>query len=755
MGYSVVGKSVPKIDALPKAKGTAKYLADLKFPNMLYGKILRSPHARAKVTMIDTSKAEALPGVEAILLPEDCPTTLFNMAGFPPGEAFPIPSDQLILTREPLYVGDPICAVAAVSEEIAEEAVRLVEVKYEVLPHVIDPEEAIKEGAPQFKEGGNLLMKMPMAWGDVSKGFEEADLIVENRYKTQKVYQCSMEPTSCATAMFDDQGKLTIYTPTQMVHLVRRIVSQAMEMRAGDVRIIKPFIGGGFGSRLGTVVEPVAAMLAKKTGKPVQIVYSREESMCNSEQRHPAIIDIKTGVKKDGTLVAMEMKTIVNTGAYTTHGPTIALLVGAWALSMYRLPNASYEGLCVCTNTMYNGAYRGYANPQAVWAVEQNMDIMAEKLGMDPVEIRMKNYLKEGEVWPWSTFPIESCGFEDCMKKGLESIGWYEKRGKNKDGVKKRGLGMATMMHVSGAAPALKEISGSFIKLNEDGTANMIMGNPDLGQGSTTALMQICAEELGLNYEDIIVDYAYTDSDYALFDIGSHASRQLYSGANAVRKAAAMAKEKLLEVAAEMLKEPVDQLEARGGRVFVTDNLEKFVTHADVSMEAHFGELGKQIWGACSENPPGNPPVYAIQFAEVEVDTETGEVKLLKLTAAHDTGRMINPSNVYGQIQGGIHHGIGMALTEEIKICPDSGRVLNPDLANYKIHTILDMPEIDAIAVEAHSKSASHGQKSIGESPLIPTCAAIGNAVYDAIGVRITDLPITPEKVLKALSEKK
>lgn len=755
MGYSVVGKSVTKVDALPKAKGAAKYLADLKFPHMLYGKILRSPHAHAKVLSIDTSKAEALRGVEAVLLPEDCPKAFFNMAGFPPGEEFPIPSDQHILTRNPIYVGDPVCAVAAVSEEIAEEAVGLIEVKYEVLPAVFDPEEAIKESAPQFKDGGNVIAKMPMAWGDVAKGFAEADVIVENRYTTQKVYQCSMEPTSCATAMFDDKGKLTIYTPTQMAHLTRRIVAQAMEMRAGDVRIVKPYVGGGFGSRLGTVAEPVAAMLAKKAGKPVQVVYSREESMCNSEQRHPAIIDIKTGVKADGTLVALEMKAIVNTGAYTTHGPTIALLVGAWALSMYRLPNASYEGLCVCTNTMYNGAYRGYANPQAVWAVEQQMDILAEKLNMDPIEIRMKNYLKEGEVWPWSRMEIESCGFAECMKRGLESIDWYNKYGKGKDGLKKRGLGLATMMHVSGAAPALKEISGAFVKLNEDGTANLILGSPDLGQGSTTALMQICAEELGLNYEDIIVDDAITDTDYALFDIGSHASRQMYSGGNAVKKAAAMAKERLLALAADMLKEPVEKLIAKDGQVYVADNPEKSVTHQEVAFEAHFGEIGKQIWGTCSENPPGNPPVYAIHFAEVEVDTETGEVKLLKLVAAHDTGRMINPSNVYGQIQGGVHHGIGMALTEEIKICPETGRVLNPDLANYKIHTILDMPEIDSIAIEAVSKTASHGQKSIGESGLIPTCAAIGNAVYNAIGVRITDLPITPEKVLKALAERK
>jgi xanthine dehydrogenase molybdenum-binding subunit len=756
MDFPVIGKSVNKIDGIPKAKGTAKYIADMKFPNMLYGKILRSSYAHAKVLSIDISKAEALAGVKAVITPKDCPNIKFNMAGFPPGEAFPLPFDQSILTDNPLHVGDPICAVAADSEEIAEEAIGLIEIKYEVLPAVFDAEEAMKEDAPQFKEGGNVISTFPLAWGDVDKGFEEADVVVENRYTTQKHYHCSIEPTSGVIAMWDEIGKLTLYTPTQMPHLVRRINAIALGMRPGDVKVVKPYVGGGFGSRLGVIAcEPIAALLSKQTGCPVKIIYSREESLSCTELRHPVTFYIKTGMKKDGTLVAQEVKTIVNTGAYATHGPSIGILSGLWGLTMYKCGNVKYEGVTVCTNTMYNGAYRGYGNPQSVWAVEQQVDICAAKLGLDPIEVRMKNRLSEGDVWPWSGYVIESSGLEEAINKGAQLINWEENRSKaNKDGVKKRGVGMAMMMHVSGAKPVLHELASAFIKMNEDGTVNLLMAAPEIGQGSTTALMQICAEVLGVNFEDVIVS-DFTDTDSTMFDIGSHASRQMYSGGHAVTKAATMAKEELFKVASVMLGVHPDKLVAKGGKIMDAKNPDKFVTHADACLEAHFRHDGKQIWGACSENPPENPPVYGVHFADVEVDTETGEINIVNFVAAHDTGRMINPKQVEGQIQGAIHHGLGYALTEEVKVCPETGKVLNPDLANYKILTAMDMPKFHTVTIEAVAKTSSHGQKSVGESGLVPTAAAIANAVYDAIGVRIHDLPITPEKVLKALAEKK
>jgi xanthine dehydrogenase molybdenum-binding subunit len=754
MEFSVVGKNYHRQDGMPKAKGTAQYIADLKFPNMLYGKIVRSPHAHAKVTHIDVNKAEALPGVKVILTPDDCPKTKFNMAGFPPGEAFPLPQDQLILTAHPLFVGDPICAVAAVSEEIAEEAVRLIEIQYQILPHVIDRHEAIKDEAPQFKEGGNVVSRFPLAWGDIDKAFEEADVVVQNRYTTQKAYQCTIEPTSGVVALWNDMKRLVVYSPTQMPHLVRRILATALEMRIGDIEVIKPHVGGGFGSRLGVIAcEPIAALLSKKTGFPVRIIYTREESIAYSEQRHPVTIEIKTAAKEDGTLLGHDMRAIVDTGAYATHGPSIGILAGLWGLTMYKVPNVRYEGISTCTNTMYNGAYRGYGNPQSVWAVEQQMDQIAEKLNMDPLKLRLKNFLYEGDIWPWSGYPIESCGINECLEKGAKLIGWEEKRSKApENSVKRKGLGLATMMHVSGAKPVLHELSSAFIKLNEDGTANLLIGSAEIGQGCNTALMQICAEELGINYEDVLIPET-VNTDYTMFDIGSHASRQVYSMGNAVKKAASQAKEKLFQVASVMLGVHPNELDTKEGRIFVKSTPEKFVTHAQANLEAHFRHDGKQIWGACSENPPGNPPVYAVHFVEVEVDIETGEIKILNFVAAHDTGVIINPNLVQGQIQGAIQHGLGYALTEEVQICQQTGRVLNQDLVNYKIFTMEDMPHIDIVTVEAAAKSSSHGQKSVGESGLVPTAAAIGNAVYDAIGIRITDLPITPEKILKALGK--
>ncbi|OIJ14500.1 hypothetical protein BKP35_06365 [Anaerobacillus arseniciselenatis] len=754
MDFSVIGKNYHRQDGLPKAKGTAKYVADLKFDNMLYGKILRSPHAHAKVLSIDITRAKELPGVIGIVTPEDCPETKFNMAGFPPGEDFPLPQDQLILTDHPLYVGDPICAVAAVSERVAEEALQLIDIEYEVLPHVIDRHEAIKDDAVQIKEDGNVISRFPLAWGDVDQAFAEADVIVENRYTTQKAYQCSIEPSSGVVAMWNDMKRLVVYSPTQMPHLVRRILAQALDVRPGDIEVIKPHVGGGFGSRLGVVAcEPIAALLSKQTGKPVKIIYTREESLENTEQRHPITYEIKTAAKADGTLIGHDMKAIVDTGAYATHGPSIGILAGLWGLTMFKTPHVRYEGITTSTNTMYNGAYRGYGNPQSVWAVEQQMDLIAEKLNIDPIDLRRKNMLQEGDVWPWSGYPIESCGLPECLDKGEEIIGWKEKRAnKQNDGVKKRGLGVATMMHVSGAKPILHELSSAFVKFNEDGTANLLIGSAEIGQGCNTALMQICAEELGINYEDVIVP-ENVNTDYTMFDIGSHASRQVYSTGHAVKKASAEAKEKLLQVASAMLGVHPNELDAKEGKIFVKKDPEKFVTHADANLEAHFRHDGKQIWGACSENPPGNPPVYAAHFAEVEVDVETGEIKVVNFVAAHDTGVMINPNLVYGQIQGAIQHGLGYSLTEEVQICQETGRVLNPDLVNYKVFTMEDMPDFDIVVVEAAAKSSSHGQKSVGESGLVPTAAAISNAVYDAIGVRITDLPITPEKVLKALGK--
>ncbi len=771
MSFSVIGKDIKKLDGIAKAKGTAKYIGDLEFPGMLHAKIFRSPHPHAKVISIDVSEAEALEGVHTIITPKDAPKQKFNMAGFPPNSPeFPLVEDQVILTDEPLYVGDPICAVAATSPEIAEEAVKLIKVEFEVLPHVIFAKDAVKEDAPKVftnldGEKSNIIYESPLVMNFAQMAgapFEledikgMTDLVVKDNYKTQKVYQSTIEPTSGAIAMFNETGILTLYTPTQMPHLARKIVAHAMEMRVGDVRVIKPHVGGGFGSRLGLVNEPIAALLAKHAGAPVKLIYTREEAMAFSEHRHPCDIDLELGFTKDGHITYMKMVNIVEGGAYATHTPSIAGIVGPWAFGMYKMMHVDYLGKAVLTNSMFNGAYRGYGNPQAAWAIENAMDEAARKLGLDELEMRKMNAYKAEDMWGWSHgLPVESQGLDECIDKGAEAIGYKEKHGKNLGtDIKPRGVGMAISCHVSGAKPGLLELAGAHVKMNEDGTVNLVNANADIGQGVTTALAQIAAETLGVKFEDIIAETDAVDTNYTLFDIGSHASRQMYSGGNAVWKACLDAKKKLFVEAARMMECSPEDLAARDGKIFMKNDESKFLTHAEVSFEAHFKVDGSQIYGTASENPEGNPPVYAAQFAEVEVDTETGVVSVVKFVAAHDTGVVVNPLNVHGQIDGGAHHGIGYALTEETVIDPETGIMVNRDLANYKVLTAMDMPEIVSIAVEEPSTSASHGQKSIGESGLIASAPAIANAVYDAIGVRINSLPITPDKVLKALAEK-
>ncbi len=753
MSYAVVGQRVRRVDAREKVSGRAVYAGDMNLPHMLVGRVLRSPYAHARILSIDTSKARSLPGVKAVISYEDTPKIPWNSAGFPPSPGAVLMEDQYILSDKARYMGDPIAAVAAVDEDTAERALELIEVEYEVLPPAMDVEAAMADGAPLIHSAEkNIAAHMPVVIGDVEEGFREADFVFEDRYYVPKVYQVTLEPCGVAVAAPDMDGRVTIWTSTQMPHLVRGITAHALGLRTGQVRIIKPPVGGAFGSRLGVVNEPIAALLALKSGYPVMLKYSREESFLGTESRHPITMVLKTGVKKDGTFTARQMTAYIDGGAYATHTPSFAGPVAGWFLAMYKCANIKVDNYSVYTNSTQCGAFRGYGNPQVVFGVESQVDDIAAALGLDPLEIRRKNHPCEGEVWSWSGWVIESCGLEEGIERGAKAIGWEAKRNRQagQPGTKKRGVGMGYMMHVSGARPMLHETSAAVVKINEDGSANLIFSNSDVGQGSGTALTQVAAEELGLAYEDVMITKT-ADTDVAGFDIGSHASRQAYSGGNAVRKAAAAAKEKLLAMAAEILEVPAENLTVENGVVRTREGAPKSISVAEVSHKAHFGSHGHQIIGVASEEPEGNPPVYAAQFAEVEVDTETGVVEVLKIVAAHDVGTAINPALVEGQIQGALQQGIGYTLTEEYRYDPVSGRPLNPNLADYKILTAMDMPEVETILVEASCQTGPFGAKSVGESGLVGTAAAIANAVFDATGIRFKELPITPEKVLAAL----
>ena len=759
---SVVGKRLPRPDAAVKATGTARYTVDIKLPGMLIGKVLRSPYPHAKILKIDKSKAEQLPGVEVAITFEDVPKRLFNMAmddlliRDPVIRAEREKQDQYVLTDKARFIGDTVAAVAARSESIAEEALGLIEVEYEELPSVFDPVEAMKPDVSRIHDYAerNIAWHQPFATpvGDVEKGFREADYIVEEIFHTSKQKHCIIEPTSCVTS-FDSTGRLTVWSPSQNAYPDRRKIAELFDIPEGMIRWITPHVGGGFGSGTSLRAEPICIALAKKAGKPVKLEYTREEQFIATETRNPIIQTAKMGVKKDGTITALQTRFITDGGAYFSHSGQVTSANLGHFMAMYRCPNTAGEADVVYTNTPISGAFRGFGNPQAMWALEQLVDMAAEKIGMDPVDFRLKNHRRTGDPTWIPSIPIENSAMEKCIRLGAERIGWYEKRGRKKEGAKRRGVGMAIMMHCSGEHPLLLEHSNAFIKLNEDGSANLVVSPCEMGQNILGALAQIAAEELGLRFEDIHV--VWGDTDVTGFDVGSHASRSCYVAGNAVQRAAAEAKRQLLGRAAKMLGVLTEALEVKEGQVYVKMTPETGISVREVARDAIYNFQGEalQITGRCSYEP-WQSPVPEAAFAEVEVDTETGEVKLLKMVLAHDIGRAINPMTVEGQLEGGMGQGIGYALTEDYFINKSNGVVESDNFTTYKIPSTLDMPETEVIIVEQPVASGPFGAKSVGESPMNAIAPAIANAIYDAVGVRIKDLPITPEKVVKVLRAK-
>lgn len=746
--FLVVGKSLPKVDAIEKVTGTGKYTVDIQLPKMLYGKILRSPYPHAKILKVDTSKAEKYPGVIATLTIEDVPRVLHGA-----GPAPYYMQDEYTIDEKVRYVGDKVAAVAAVSEEIAEEALELIDVEYEVLPAVFDPEKATKADAPSI-HGTDLNLALPVieiGSGDIEKGFKEADYVFEDEYKTPPVQHCCLEP-HVSVASWDLSGNLTVWSSTQGPFRIRSVLARALQIPVGKIRVIAPHVGGGFGSKGTHTYEDVCAFLAKKAGRPVKLECARDEVFTASCIRHPTIYKLKTGVKKDGTFTARQAKAYFATGAYANAGPIVVAYTGDNFACMYKCPNVKFEGYCAYTNTEVAGAFRGFGDPQTFFAVELQMDTIAEKLGIDPMELRLKNHIRAGTKMSDGLF-VTSCGLSECIEKGAEAIGWNEKRKWPKTGdKKKRGIGMALGIHKSGVKPGA-EMSSAFIRINEDGTINLLTGTVDVGQGSKTALAQIAAEELGVRLEDVNVtagDTAVTPYD----EKGAIGSRQTYVGGGAVKKAAADAKQQLLEKAAKMLEAAVEDLEVRDRRIYVEGAPETGASIAEVVMFSQFGEPENTvILGRGSHSPSGKAPYFMAQFAEVEVDIETGQVKVLRIVAAQDVGFAINPLALEGQIEGALAMGCGYALTEELLQGPN-GKILNDTFLDYKIYSAMDMPKMETIIVESIDPTGPFGAKGAGEGACVPTAAAIANAIYNATGLRIKEIPITPEKILKAVKEK-
>jgi 4-hydroxybenzoyl-CoA reductase alpha subunit len=750
--FAFIGKRVPKLDAIDKVTGRAIYGHDMKLPRMLYGKILRSERAHARILNIDTSRAEKLPGVKAVITGNDIPDIRVGFAK----------DNPILKTGKVRSFRDEIAAVAAVDEDTAQEALELIRVEYEDLPAVFDPEEAMKPGAPLIHEKAerNILSIMTQSYfhGDVEKGFAESDVVIEDRFTLTWVAHCCMGTSFCL-ASFDNSGNLTVWSSTQMPFMSQRELSTALKIPPDKIRVIKTTIGGGFGSKLDTYpYEPICVLLAQMTGRPVRVTFTREEEFIASPTRQPVICDIKSGAKKDGTLTARQVKMILDNGAYSSWGATTPLVMMQTISSLYRVPNVKYDVLVVYTNHPYAGAMRGYGNPQATFVVESSMDVLARELGMDPMEFRLKNANQPGDVTGQGV-KITSCGLSECIEKAATSIGWREKRGKAGN----RGVGMAAQLHVGGGARIYpSDGCGSTIKVDDYGKVTVITGSTDMGQGSETVIAQIVAEEMGVPVENITV--INTDTDITPWDVGAHASRTTFIAGNSARRAAADAKRQILEAAAQAYRQKAENLDMRKGQIFIKGEPEEGIPYAKAIRAGHFRPDGDVILARGWYEPPterqdkefrGNISAayaFAAQAAEVEVDTETGEVKVLKIAAAHDVGRAINPMAVEGQIEGGVSMGLGYGVGEELVL--EKGRMLNPNFADYALPTALDMPPIDPIIVETVDPEGPFGAKGMAEPANNPTAPAIANAVYDAVGVRVKDLPITAEKILKALKEK-
>jgi len=753
---SVVGKRVPRWGGYEKATGTAKYTVDIKLPGMLVGKVLTSPHPHARIIKIDKSKAEKLPGVEAVITFEDGPRKLFTpnrhelILHHPENER----RDMYVISEKARFVGDRVAAVAAVDAATAQRALDLIEIEYEVLPAVLDPIEATKPGAPQIHDSAlnniSLHLSFPGSRGDVEKGFQEATCVLEEIFRTSKQHISQLEPCACA-ASFGPDGRLTIWSPGQSAFLQRRKLAELFDLSEGMIRWITPHVGGSFGKSGALSAEPICVALAKRAGKPVKVEYTREEDFSGTETRQTYVITGKIGVKKDGTLTAVRENLIVDGGAYFSRNSTTTMVAMGSFTGLYRCPNVAAEADCVYTNAPTTGGIRGYGASEGTCVLEQLVDKAAKEIGMDPIQLRLKNIKKAGEP-DNKGFPMETCSLEELIRMGAEKIGWEEKRARTKqNGAKRYGIGMAIMMDVSGAQPSCIQHRNAFIKFNEDGSANVMVTAYDMGQNLLGTCAQIAAEVLGVRYEDIHIVTGDTDS--TMFDAGIGASAGCYQVGNAVMKAAEEARKQLLDRAGKRLGIAADELEVKDRRIYVKSDPRRGISVGEVTRQATYNFEGDHlnISGKGSFSPTQNPPPFSAVFAEVEVDTETGEVNVLRILYVNDSGRAINPTTVEGQVEGGIAQSIGYCLTEDYVINKQSGVLESDNFTTYKIPSTLDMPETEVILYEDPVPSGPFGAKGAGHGTTIAVNPAIANAIYDAVGVFITDMPATPEKILAAL----
>ncbi|HEV8340983.1 MAG TPA: xanthine dehydrogenase family protein molybdopterin-binding subunit [Candidatus Binatia bacterium] len=753
----MVGRAVPRVDGVEKVTGKALYTIDIDLPGMAHGKILRSPFAHARLIKIDASKAEKIPGVITVLTRDD-------LTGLNPyfGAAY---KDQPIVAVDKVrYAGDPVAAVVAENEAASQEGISLIDVEYEELPAVTSLDEALAPGAPLVHEtqsaggemyghpyeapkefsGTNLCYQFHYAKGDVAKGFKKSDYIFENTFTFARVQHYSMEPH--VTVASFERDRLTLWAATQEPFALREHLAEIFDLPLSKVRIIVPYVGGGYGGKLAVKIEPLVAALSWKSRRPVKVTLTVEESF-KTVTRHPARFRIKTGVSRDGCLIARECQIHMDTGAYADAGPRVTQKAGYRAPGPYRIPHIKTSAYTVYTNTVPAGAFRGFGTLQVTWAYESQMDIIAEKLGMGALEFRLKNLLKKGEDYTPGDTPVD-CDLSEGLLRAARAIGWKQKKNSN------RGKGLSCCMKDGGGT---YKVSAAAVKMNSDGSVVLFTGTVELGQGARTALSQVIAEELGLSLQQVSV--AQLDTDATPYDSATNASSSMVIMGLCVQRAARDLKGQLLRRASKVLKAGADRLSLKNGKIYEPGG--RSISFEKLMKEC-FGAKGGDIVGRGTyqdrKSPKavlGSPTTFwetSWGGAEIEVDRDTGEVNLLKYVSIADVGKAIHPVQCKSQDEGAVMFAIGHTLLEEMIY--QNGHLLNPNLIDYRVPTLRNVPnEFRTMLLENHNGPGPFGSKGMGEGGLLPVASAIGNALYNAVGVRIYDLPLTPEKVWREISK--
>jgi xanthine dehydrogenase molybdenum-binding subunit len=756
---TLIGQRVRKPDAPDKSTGKTRYINDMVLPQMLIGKVLHAGRPHAEIVNIDTSTAEQLEGVHCVLTGKDTE-----------GKKFGFVRDNVPLKTKVCCEHDEIAAVAAETEDIAAAAIALIKVEYKDLPGVFSPEDGQKKDAPlvhdNFPENKSLHFEVKV--GDLAEAEAESDIIADNVFKVHHVTHCCMG-TSCAIADFDTNGKLTIWSQTQYPYNYKMDLAPALGMHPGDIRVMQPPVGGAFGSKLDVYpYEPIAALLARRSGRPVKVTYTREEEFQSAPTRQPAIIHMRTGCKKDGTLTFRSTNVLLDNGAYTSWGPTIPVVMMRTNSGHYRVPVAHFEAQAIYTNNPYAGSFRGYGNVQCTYASAQQIDMLAEQVDMDPIEFRLKNAQKSGEITPQKSL-LRECALDQCLTVAAEASDFVTKQKqyieqRQTEGRYKKGIGLASSIHNAGGAKIHKSDGcGTMLKVDDYARVTVITGGSEIGQGIDAVINLIVCEELGIPLDHVTL--VNNDSDIGPWDVGVHASRTTFIVGEGARRAAHKARVQILEAASRFLDLPADALDLRDTFVVRDADGEKLIKLEKLIRQMHFQPVPEMVMVTDYYEPLSEPEgadhisdfsaaySHAVHVAEITVDTLTGEIKVDKVTSAQDVGRVINRMGLEGQIEGGIAIGLGYGLSENMQL--EEGILKNPGFRDYKVFTAPEMPEIEHHFIESNCEEGPYGAKGVSELPTIVIAPAIANAAYNALGIRFPNPPLTPEKVARAIWEKK